>query len=663
MSERDELNNGDENSSAEKEKKLSKYAYGGIKGEDYMPFVPSNINMPEMTVYSIILGVVFAIIFASANTYLGLKVGLTISSGIPGAILSIAIFKNLFKRNNILESSLTSALSASGQSIAAGVIFILPAVILFGMDLSVLTIVTITALAALMGCYFITPIRKYLIVEEHGKLIYPEAMAQSEVLVIGTEGGKGLKYVLTGLFSGFIYKLLSGGFGFWKEKASYVIHSYQNTMIGVDTLVSLLGLGFIIGIRSSAIMFAGGIMSWLVFIPLIKYFGSNLDIAIFPSKSLISNMTAQEIWSSYIVYIGAGALAMGGFISLAKSVPTIVSSLSKSIRNINNNLYNIDRINRDAPITMILLAAVIGFAGTCFLPSIKGGVLGGLSAVLFSFFFAVVSASIVGIVGASNNPVSGMTIVALLIVASIFKFTGYIGESGIKAALLVCGVVSISTSASGGTTQSLKSTFIIGGTPKNVQLGVVISLIAASFASGATLILMQNVYGLGTDSVPAPQGVLMKLIVEGIMSSQLPWTLVVIGAFIAVFCSMTDLPVLAIALGLYLNVSLTASIFIGALIRKLVEYKFRNDNNSNEKAVKKGILLSSGLVAGDSITGVIIALITAFNININFGEKVFDFGSLSAFIMYILFAVFMYLYIIKKSKDNRNINCLSKNKL
>ena len=197
MSERGELNNGDENSSVGKEKKLSKYAYGGIKGEYYMPFVPSNINMPEMTVYSIILGVIFAIIFASANTYLGLKVGLTISSGIPGAILSIAIFKNLFKRNNILESNLTSALSASGQSIAAGVIFILPAVILFGMDLSVLTIVTITALAALMGCYFITPIRRYLIVEEHGKLIYPEAMAQSEVLVIGTEGGKGLKYVLT----------------------------------------------------------------------------------------------------------------------------------------------------------------------------------------------------------------------------------------------------------------------------------------------------------------------------------------------------------------------------------------------------------------------------------------------------------------------------------
>lgn len=653
MSEKSELNNGDENSSVGKEKKLSKYAYGGIKGEDYMPFVPSNINMPEMTAYSIVLGVIFAIIFASANTYLGLKVGLTISSGIPGAILSITVFKSLFKRNNILEANLTSGLSASGQSIAAGIIFILPAVILFGMDLSVLTIVAITVIAALMGCYFITPVRKYLIVEEHGKLIYPEAMAQSEVLVIGTEGGKGLKYVLTGLFSGFVYKLLSGGFGFWKEKASYVIHSYQNTMIGIDTLVSLLGLGFIIGIRSSAIMFAGGIMSWLVFIPLIKYFGSNLDVAIFPSKSLISNMTAQEIWSSYIVYIGAGALAMGGFISLAKSVPTIVSSLAKSIKNINNNSYNIDRINRDAPITVILLAAVIGFAGTWLLPSIKGGILGGLSAVLFCFFFAVVSASIVGIVGASNNPVSGMTIAALLIVASIFKFTGYIGESGIRAALLVCSVVSISTSASGGTTQSLKSAFIIGGTPKNIQLGVVIALIAASFASGATLILMQNVYGLGTDSVPAPQGVLMKLIVEGIMSSQLPWVLVTAGAFIAVFCSMTDLPVLAVALGLYLNISLTASIFIGAAIRKLVEYKFRNYNDSNEKAVKKGILMSSGLVAGDSITGVIIAVITAFNININFGEKIFDFGSLPAFIMYILFAVSMYLYIIKKTKENK----------
>ena len=640
MDDGSKLNNIRENSIV-KEKKLSKYAYGGIKGEDYIPFVPSNIKMPEMTVYSLILGVIFAVIFASANTYLGLKVGLTISSGIPGAILSIAIFKTLFKRNNILEANLTSALSASGQSIAAGIIFILPAVILFGMDLSILTIVIITIIAALMGCYFITPIRRYLIVEEHGKLIYPEAMAQSEVLVIGTEGGKGLKYVLMGLFSGFIYKLLSGGFGFWKEKANYIIHSYQNTMIGADTLVSLLGLGFIIGIKSSSIMFAGGIMSWLVFIPLIKYFGSDI------------NMTAQEVWSSYIVYIGAGALAMGGFISLGKSIPTIISSLYKSIKNINNNSSNIDRINRDAPITIILLAALIGFAGTCLIPSIKGGVLGGLLAVVFCFFFAVVSASIVGIVGASNNPVSGMTIAALLIAASLFKLTGHIGDDGIRTALLVCGVVSISTSASGGTTQSLKSTFIIGGTPKNIQLGVVISLITASFASGATLILMHNVYGLGTESVPAPQGVLMKLIAEGIMSSQLPWTLVVIGAFIAVFCSMTGLPVLAVALGLYLNITLTASIFIGALIRQVVEYKFRNDNNSSEKAIKKGILLSSGLVAGDSITGVIIAVMAAFNIHINFAENLFGFGNLAAFIMYILFSILMYLYIVKRSKENR----------
>ena len=649
MSDGSELNNSNK-TSITKEKKLSKYAYGGIKGEDYIPFVPSNVDMPEMTVYSLILGIIFAVIFASANTYLGLKVGITISSGIPGAILSIAIFKTLFKRNNILEASLTSSLSASGQSIAAGIVFILPAVILFGMELSILTIVTVSIIAALMGCYFITPIRKYLIVEEHGKLIYPEAMAQSEVLVIGTEGGKGLKYVLTGLFSGFVYKLLSGGFGFWKERASYVIHSYQNTMIGVDTLVSLLGLGFIIGTKSSSIMFAGGIISWLVFIPLIKYFGANLDTAIFPSTSLISNMTAQEIWSNYIVYIGAGALAMGGFISLGNSIPTIISSLVKSVKNLNNNSNNIDRINKDAPITIILLVAIIGFACICIFPSIKGGILGGLLAVLFCFFFAVVSASIVGIVGASNNPVSGMTITALLIVTSIFKLTGYIGESGIRAALLVCGVVSISTSASGGTTQSLKSAFIIGGTPKKIQFGTTISLIIASFASGATLILMQNVYGLGSESVPAPQGVLMKLIVEGIMSSQLPWTLVIAGAFIALFCSLVNLPVLAIALGLYLHMSLTASIFIGALIRKLVEYRFKNDDDSNEKAIKKGILLSSGLVAGDAVTGVIITIIAALNININFGEKIFAGGSLTAFIIYILFSILMYLYCIKKMK-------------
>ena len=243
-------------------RKLSKDAYGGIKGEDYVPFIPSTVVMPEMTGYSIILGILFAILFAAANTYLGLKVGLTISAGIPGAILATGLFKAFFKRNNILEANFTAALAAVGESIAGGIIFILPALLLFGMGLSMLTVIIVTIVGGFMGCYFITPVRKYLIVEEHGSLIYPEAMAQSEVLVIGSEGGKGFKYMITGIATGMLYKLFSGGFGFWKESATYIIKPYEKTMLGIDTLASLLGVGFIIGLETSSLMFAGGIVAW-----------------------------------------------------------------------------------------------------------------------------------------------------------------------------------------------------------------------------------------------------------------------------------------------------------------------------------------------------------------------------------------------------------------
>lgn len=455
-------------------RKLSKDAYGGIKGEDYIPFIPSTVVMPEMTGYSIILGILFAVLFAAANTYLGLKVGLTISAGIPGAILATGLFKAIFKRNNILEANFTASLAAVGESIAGGIIFILPALILFGMGLSMLTVIIVTIVGGFMGCYFITPVRKYLIVEEHGSLIYPEAMAQSEVLVIGSEGGKGFKYMITGIATGMLYKLFSGGFGFWKESATYIIKPYEKTMLGIDTLASLLGVGFIIGLETSSLMFAGGIVAWLGLIPLIKYFGNFIPTAVFPSSVPIIDMSAQEVWGSYIRYIGAGAVAMGGFISLARSMPTIISSFRKSLAGMlegeHGSSKKADRINQDAPIIWLIAAAVFGFLATWLIPSIGGGIIGGILAVIFCFFFAVVSARMVGVIGASNNPVSGMTIATLLIVATIFKLTGNVGDDGIRMSLLVCGIVCVSTAVAGGVAQSLKASYIIGGTPKKFNL-------------------------------------------------------------------------------------------------------------------------------------------------------------------------------------------------
>ena len=632
--------------------KLSKNAYGGIKGEDYVPFIPATTVMPEMTGYSIILGVILAIIFAAANTYLGLKVGLTISAGIPGAILATGVFKALFKRNNILEANFAASLTAVGESIAGGIIFILPALILFGMGLSIFTVIIVTIIGGFMGCFFITPVRKYLIVEEHGSLVYPEAMAQAEVLVIGSEGGKGFKYMITGIIAGVGYKLLSGGFGFWKESATYIIKPYEKTMLGVDTLASLLGIGFIIGLETSSLMFAGGIVAWLGLIPIIKYFGSLINTPIFPSTTLISEMSAQEVWGSYIRYIGAGTVAMGGFISLAKSLPTIIDSFKKSIVGMGEkgSNDNHDRINQDAPIIWLIAAAIFGFLATWLVPIIGGGILGGILAVVFCFFFAIVSARMVGVIGASNNPVSGMTIATLLIVATAFKLTGNIGEEGIRMSLVVCGVVCVSTATAGGVAQSLKSTFIIGGSPKNIQIGMFIALCVASVGAAATVILMQTAYGIGSEAVPAPQATLMKLIVEGIMTAQLPWTLVIIGASIAVFCALSKLPILPVALGLYLPITLTTTIFIGGIVRKLVEMKFKDKEEEKSEAVEKGILLASGLVAGDAITGIFIGVMAALNIAINFGSKIVPQSNAITFIIFILFAAWIYKYAVSKDK-------------
>ncbi|HBV68738.1 MAG TPA: peptide transporter, partial [Clostridiales bacterium] len=283
-------------------KRLSKQAYGGIKGEDYIPFIPTTEVMPEATGYSIIMGIIFAVVFAAANTYLGLKVGLTISAGIPGAILATGLLKSIFRRNSILEANYVASLAAVGESIAGGIIFVLPAIILIGYNLSLITVALVTVIGGIMGVYFITPVRKYLIVQEHGNLIYPESMAQAEVLVNSNQGGQGFKSVLKGLGVGLGYKVLSGGLGLWSETATYTIVAYQGTMIGIDTLASLLGVGFIVGTSTSILMFAGSVVAWLGFIPLIKFFGTFAPEPIFPSTILISEMSATQIWSNYIKY-------------------------------------------------------------------------------------------------------------------------------------------------------------------------------------------------------------------------------------------------------------------------------------------------------------------------------------------------------------------------
>ncbi|MBB6630882.1 OPT family oligopeptide transporter [Clostridium algidicarnis] len=641
---------------ASDKKKLSSTAYSGCKGEDYVPFISTTVAMPETTGYSIILGILFAALFAAANTYLGLKVGLTISAGIPGAILATGILKGLFKRNSILEANMVSSLAAMGESIAGGIIFVLPALILSNFGLSITTVVAVTVVGGLMGVFFVTPLRRFLIVEEHGNLVYPEAMAAAEVLVTGSEGGSAFKTVLTGLGMGGAYKFLSGGTRLWAEQATYTIKSYQGTMIGVDTLASLLGVGFIVGTNASLLMFGGSFVAWFAFIPLIKYLGSGLAAPLFPSAKLISEMSAMEIWKSYIRYIGAGAVAMGGFISLIKSLPTIIKSFKQAMSGIGSKINGeVDRIDVEAPLIWVIAAAILGFLLTWLLPAIGGGFIGGLLVVVFSFFFSVVSARMVGIIGASNNPVSGMTIATLLFVTTVLKLTGSVGDEGIKKALLIGGVVCVAIAVAGGTAQSLKTTFIIGGTPKKVQVGMFIAVAFASVFSGLVIKMLDKAYGIGSAAVAAPQAVLMKMIVEGIMTAQLPWTLVIVGAAIAIFCELAKIPILPVALGLYLPITLNTAILSGGLIRVLVEKKFKNNEERKSGSLEKGTLLASGLVAGDALVGIIIAIFATLSLDekLGFGAKIapsITQGNLLSFIMFLGLAVWIYMFSTREDK-------------
>lgn len=639
-------------------KGLSRTAYGEIKGEDYIPYVSPEEAMPEATAVSIIIGCIFAILFSAANTYLGLKVGLTIAAGIPAAILATGILKGIFKRNNILEANMIQSIAAMGESIAGGIIYTLPAIILWGMELKLSTIFVVTILGGLLGVFFVVPLRRYLIVEEHGKLVYPESMAAAEVLVTGSTGGKGFATVMTGIFGGGIFKLLSGGFKLWLEEPEWTIKPMQNTIFGFDALASLIGVGYIVGIDVSLYMFSGAIVAWLAIIPLIKYVGAGLSAPLFPSTKLISEMGAWDIWSKYIRYIGAGAVAAGGFISLGKSASTIIKSFKSAISGIGAKGGSLKRHEIDAPITWVIASAIVVFLLSWLLPMINVGMLGSLIIVLFSFFFAVVSARMVGIIGASNNPVSGMTIATLLFATSLLRATGNIGDRGMLIAILVGAIVCVAIAVAGGAAQSLKTTYVIGGTPKYVEVGMYIGIVASAAFAGLILLMLHQTYGIGSKDIAAPQATLMSMVVKGVMTGELPWALVFIGVVFGVMCHFMNIPILAFALGLYLPIHLSAGILAGGIVRVFVENKFRNNEELQKSQVEKGVLLSSGLVAGDALMGIIVAASVFFGskykFDIGFGKNIMPNltqNPWTAAVMFLILAIWIYSLTIKTDND------------
>ncbi len=596
----------------------------------FKPYVPADKVTPEITVTSIIMGILLAVVFGAANAYLGLRVGMTVSASIPAAVIAMGVIRVIMRKNSILESNIVQTVGSAGESLAAGAIFTLPALYLWAKEgvaekPGMLEITLIALIGGLLGVFFMVPLRNALIVKEHGILPYPEGTACAEVLLAGEEGGANASTVFAGMGIAAAFKFIIDGLKAVPGEISLRIKGYAGE-IGTQIYPAVMSVGYICGPRISSYMFAGGVMSWLVLIPLIVLFGEN--IIMYPSVDqtigqIFAESGASGIWGSYIRYIGAGALAAGGIISLIKSLPLIVRTFKDTIKSISGAVaVSNDRTSKDLNLVVVLASIVVLTLAVWLVPAIPVTLIGAIIIVVFGFFFAAVSSRMVGLVGSSNNPVSGMAIATLLIATVILKLTGSTGAAGMTAAIAIGSIICIVAAISGDTSQDLKTGYILGATPKKQQIGEIIGVVAAALAIGGTLNLLDSAWGFGSEQLAAPQATLMKMIIEGVMSAELPWNLVFIGVFIAVIVEIIGIPVLPFAIGVYLPVQLNACIMVGGLIRLAFD-KSKKEETHKKAMINDGILYCSGMIAGEGLAGILLAVLAVFGI-----DQMFDISGL-----------------------------------
>lgn len=609
---------------SQEKKGLSAKAYQKIDGETYEPYVPKHTIVPEFTVRSILLGAILGIIFAAANAYLGLKVGMTITASIPVAVISMGILRGIMKTGTILENNMVQTVGSAGESLAAGIVFTVPALILMQMTPSLFTIFLISCLGGLLGILMMIPLRKYLIVKEHGNLPYPEGTGCAEVLVAGEEGGSKVEKVMAGLGIGAIYKFLMDKnlFGLWSETPETHIPGYKGAVIGIDALPALLGVGFIIGPRIAGIMLAGGALSWVVLIPLISAVGEQLSAPIFPATELISELGAWGIWNQYIRYVGAGAVAFGGILSLIRAIPTIIQSFKAGFAQMlkKKKTAEEDRTQQDLPLSVVIIGSIVIALLIWILPQLNINLVGAILMVIFAFFFVTVASRVVGLIGGSSLPVSGMTIGALLATSLVFLAFGWKGAPAKFAAISVGAIVCVAISNAADISQDLKTGFLVGATPKRQQIGEVFGVLASSLIIGAVVILLHKSFVIGSETLPAPQATLMKLVVEGVIDQNLPWNFVLVGVFIALCVELLGVPSLPFSVGLYLPITLSTPIIVGGLLRWFVEN--RNKDEALKEKRENGVLFGSGLIAGEATIGVLIALFVYMKTKISVLDKI-----------------------------------------
>jgi putative OPT family oligopeptide transporter len=590
-------------------------AYRTMDGHDYRPWVPAEEQgMAEFTLQAVMLGAALGVLFSAANAYLGLKVGMTVTASIPVSVISMAILRGLLKRGTILENNMAQTVGSSGESLAAGVIFTIPALILLGQAPAMSTVFFIAALGGLMGILMMVPLRRWLIVREHGALPYPEGTGCAEVLAAGELGGQRAKPVFLGLVTGFLYKLGMDkhAFGLWSDAPEWSL-SRLKTAVGMDALPSLLGVGFIIGPRIAALMLAGGMLAWMVLIPLISLLGSGLPEALYPASVPISELDHWGVWRSYVRYIGAGAVTVGGLISLGRNLPVMVASLGRWVAQLRTPrgqrqvAATLPRTQRDLPLAVVIGGSLLCATVLWMLPAMPVSFLGALLVVVFTFFFTVVASRVVGLVGGSSLPVSGMTIAALLGTSLVFVAVGFEGMAAKVAALTVGAVVCVGISTAGDISQDLKTGFLLGATPRRQQLGEMIGVLTSAVFIGGFVFLLHEAFGIGSRELPAPQATLMKLVVDGVLDGNLPWTLVIAGGAVAVVVELLGAPSLPFAVGLYLPLSLSTPVMLGGLLRGFLDRRRGMDDEARAAARQRGVLLASGLIAGEAVLGLFLA--------------------------------------------------------
>ncbi len=626
---------------------------------EFKPYIPAEKVTAEITVTSIVMGIILAVVFGAANAYLGLRVGMTVSASIPAAVIAMGVIRIIMKRNSILESNVVQTIGSAGESLAAGAIFTLPALFLWAaegkMEKPDLVEITLIALiGGLLGVLFMIPLRNALIVKEHGVLPYPEGTACAEVLLAGEKGGSSASTVFAGMGFAALFKFIIDGLKVVSGEISFKVKSFSGE-IGTQIYPAVMSVGYICGARISSYMFAGGILSWLVLIPILVFSGGS-DAS--PVAAAFAEGGASAVWSSYIRYIGAGALAAGGIISLVKSLPTIVKTFTGAMKSMKGTgSTSNERTAQDINLKIVVIGIIVLTLLIWLIPAIPVSLLGAFIIVVFGFFFATVSSRMVGLVGSSNNPVSGMAIATLLIATLILKFTGANGVSGMASAIAIGSIICIVSAIAGDTSQDLKTGYILGATPKKQQTGELIGVVASALAIGGTLYLLDSAWGFGSDELGAPQATLMKLIVEGVMGGELPWTLVFIGVFIAIAVEVVGIPVLPFAIGVYLPVHLNACIMVGGLLRLAMDKIKGKKAAHKDEIVNDGILFCSGMIAGEGLVGIVLALLAVFGVDkmLNLSERfgipqtVSDLGGLLLFALIVL-TVLKFTYFKKREK-------------